>query len=122
MSRARILSPPATARPPRRAKTRTAQFLRDRLPLTRALLNRVFPDHWSFLLGEIALYSFVVLLVTGIYLTFFYDPSMVRTTYRGRYVPLQGVGVSRAYDSVLGVSLDVRGGLLIRQIHYWAAL
>ena len=31
----------------------------------RRQLNKVFPTHWSFLLGEIALYSFIVLLITG---------------------------------------------------------
>jgi ubiquinol-cytochrome c reductase cytochrome b subunit len=85
-------------------------------------MNTVFPDHWSFMLGEIALYSFVVLLITGTYLTFFFDPSMAHTVYHGRYVPLRGVTMSRAYASTLDISFDVRGGLLIRQIHYWAAL
>ena len=85
-------------------------------------MNTVFPDHWSFMLGEIALYSFVVLLITGTYLTFFFDPSMAQTVYHGRYVPLRGVPMSRAYASTLDISFDVRGGLLIRQIHYWAAL
>jgi ubiquinol-cytochrome c reductase cytochrome b subunit len=85
-------------------------------------LNRVFPDHWSFVLGEIALYSFVVLLITGTYLTFFFDPSMAHTVYHGRYVPLRGISMSRAYASTLHISFDVRGGLLIRQVHYWAAL
>ena len=110
------------------ARTRTgraALFLDDRVRLarfTRTALNKVFPDHWSFMLGEIALYTFVVLLITGIYLTFFFDPSMALTTYHGRYVPLTGVTMSRAYASTLNISFDVRGGLLVRQIHYWAAL
>ena len=90
--------------------------------VTRSAMNRLFPDHWSFMLGEIALYSFVVLLITGTYLTFFFDPSMAQTVYHGRYVPLRGVTMSRAYASTLDISFDVRGGLLIRQIHYWAAL
>ena len=101
------------------------RFLDDRLRLarfTRTALNKVFPDHWSFMLGEIALYSFVALLLTGIYLTFFFDPSMVRTSYHGPYVPLRGVTMSKAYASTLHISFDVRGGLLIRQVHYWAAL
>ncbi|HZC71616.1 MAG TPA: cytochrome bc complex cytochrome b subunit [Jatrophihabitans sp.] len=104
---------------------RAARFIDERARLaryTRAALNKVFPDHWSFLLGEIALYSFIVLLITGTYLTFFFDPSMAPTVYHGRYVPMQGVTVSRAYASTLDISFDVRGGLLVRQIHYWAAL
>jgi ubiquinol-cytochrome c reductase cytochrome b subunit len=119
---------PPVAHAPRRAGTRAgraAQFLDDRVPLarfTRTALNKVFPDHWSFMLGEIALYSFIVLVITGIFLTFFFDPSMAQITYHGRYVPLQGVIVSRAYASTLNVSFDVRTGLLVRQIHYWAAL
>src|SRR4051794_34625822 len=90
-------------------------------PLRRTL-NKVFPDHWSFLLGEIALYSFIILLLTGTYLTFFFDASMREVTYNGSYAPLRGVEMSAAYESTLNISFDVRGGLLIRQMHHWAAL
>jgi ubiquinol-cytochrome c reductase cytochrome b subunit len=90
-------------------------------PLRRTL-NKVFPDHWSFLLGEIALYSFVVLLLSGTYLTFFFDASMREVVYNGSYAPLRGVSMSAAYDSTLGLSFDVRGGLFMRQLHHWAAL
>src|ERR1700712_2743755 len=90
-------------------------------PLRRTL-NKVFPDHWSFLLGEIALYSFVVLLLSGTYLTFFFDASMREVTYGGSYDPLRGVAMSAAYDSSLNLSFDVRGGLFMRQLHHWAAL
>ena len=90
-------------------------------PLRRTL-NKVFPDHWSFLLGEIALYSFVVLLLSGTYLTFFFDASMKEVVYDGSYAPLRGVEMSAAYDSALQMSFDVRGGLFIRQVHHWAAL
>jgi ubiquinol-cytochrome c reductase cytochrome b subunit len=90
-------------------------------PLRRGL-NKVFPDHWSFMMGEIALYSFVILLLTGTYLTFFFDPSMTEVQYDGSYSLLRGVEMSRAYDSTLDLSFDVRGGLLMRQIHHWAAL
>ncbi|WP_268221808.1 cytochrome bc1 complex cytochrome b subunit [Streptomyces sp. EMB24] len=96
-----------------------------RLPLSstgRAFLRKAFPDHWSFLLGEIALYCLVVLVVTGVFLTFFFHPDMSERVYTGSYVPLQGVRTSEAYASVLHISFDVRGGLLIRQIHHWAAL
>jgi ubiquinol-cytochrome c reductase cytochrome b subunit len=88
----------------------------------RRQLNKVFPTHWSFLLGEIALYSFLVLLITGIYLTLFFDPSMTEVTYPGVYQPLRGVAMSRAYESALNISFDVRGGLFVRQVHHWAAL
>src|ERR671921_1021985 len=90
-------------------------------PLRRTL-NKVFPDHWSFLLGEIALYSFVVLLLSGTYLTFFFDASMREVAYDGSYAPLRGVEMSAAYDSTLDLSFDVRGGLFMRQLHHWAAL
>jgi len=88
----------------------------------RRLLNKVFPDHWSFLLGEIALFSFIVLLLTGTFLTFFFEPSMKEVTYDGSYAPLRGVHMSAAYASTLDISFDVRGGLVMRQMHHWAAL
>lgn len=88
----------------------------------RRQLNKVFPTHWSFLLGEIALYSFIVLLITGVYLTLFFDPSMAEVTYHGVYQPLNGVQMSKAYASTLDISFEVRGGLFVRQIHHWAAL
>src|SRR3954454_10571347 len=88
----------------------------------RRQLNKVFPTHWSFLLGEIALYSFIVLLLTGVYLTLFFDPSMVDVTYDGVYQPLRGVEMSKAFASTLDISLEVRGGLFVRQIPPWAAL
>jgi ubiquinol-cytochrome c reductase cytochrome b subunit len=90
--------------------------------LGRKYLRKVFPDHWSFLLGEICLYSFVVLVLTGVYLTLFFHPSMNEVTYQGSYTPLNGVRMSGAYASTLDISFDVRGGLLIRQLHHWAAL
>lgn len=88
----------------------------------RRQLNKVFPTHWSFLLGEIALYSFIVLLITGVYLTLFFDPSMAEVTYHGVYQPLNGVQMSKAYASTLDISFEVRGGLFVRQVHHWAAL
>src|SRR3954467_4233051 len=90
-------------------------------PLRRTL-NKVYPDHWSFLLGEIALYSFIVLLLSGTYLTFFFDASMKEVVYNGSYTPLRGVPMSAAYESTLNLSFDVRGGLFMRQLHHWAAL
>jgi len=88
----------------------------------RRQLNKVFPTHWSFLLGEIALYSFIVLLITGVYLTLFFDSSMAEVTYDGVYQPLRGVEMSKAYASALDISFEIRGGLFVRQVHHWAAL
>jgi ubiquinol-cytochrome c reductase cytochrome b subunit len=104
---------------------RTARGLDDRLQvasLLRRAVNKVFPDHWSFLLGEIALYSFIVLLLTGTFLTLFFDPSMEEVKYNGSYTPLRGIEMSKAYASSLDLSFDVRGGLIMRQMHHWAAL
>jgi ubiquinol-cytochrome c reductase cytochrome b subunit len=86
------------------------------------LMKKVFPDHWSFMLGEIAMYSMIVALLTGVFLTFWFVPSATPVTYDGSYVPLQGVTMSDAYRSALDISFDIRGGLLIRQIHHWSAL
>ncbi len=88
----------------------------------RRSLNKVFPDHWSFMLGEIALYSFIVILLTGVYLTLWFKPSMIEVVYDGSYAPLKGVKMSESMASTLDISFDVRGGLLIRQIHHMAAL
>ena len=87
----------------------------------RTLFRKIFPDHWTFLLGEIALYSFIILLLTGTFLTFFFQPSMTEVVYHGSYTHLDGVRMSEAYASTLNISFDVRGGLLMRQIHHWAA-
>lgn len=86
------------------------------------LLRKVFPDHWSFMLGEIAMYSLIICLLTGAFLTFWFVPSMGLITYDGSYVPMQGVLMSEAYASTLHISFDIKGGLLIRQMHHWAAL
>ena len=88
----------------------------------RPQLNKVFPTHWSFMLGEMALYSFIILLLTGIYLALFFDPSITKVIYDGTYAPLNGVEMSSAYASALDLSFEVRGGLFIRQMHHWAAL
>ncbi|MGW5467810.1 cytochrome bc1 complex cytochrome b subunit [Streptomyces chartreusis] len=90
--------------------------------LAKANMRKVFPDHWSFMLGEVCLYSFLVLILTGVYLTLFFEPSTAEVVYNGTYEPLNGVLMTRAYESTLDISFEVRGGLLIRQIHHWAAL
>ncbi|HEY6423163.1 MAG TPA: cytochrome bc complex cytochrome b subunit [Pseudonocardiaceae bacterium] len=88
----------------------------------RRQINKVFPTHWSFMLGEIALNSFIVLILSGIYLALFFDPSMEDVKYQGVYENLRGIEMSRAFESTLQLSFDVRGGLFIRQVHHWAAL
>ncbi len=100
------------------------KYLDDRLGvagLGRPFLRKVFPDHWSFLLGEIALYSFIVLILSGIFLTIWFKPSMAEIEYEGTYELLRGIQMSEAYASTLGLSFDIRGGLLLRQMHHWAA-
>ena len=88
----------------------------------RRQINKVFPTHWSCIVGGIALYSFLILLLTGVYLTLFFDPSITKVIYDGAYLPLNGVEMSRAYETALNLSFEVRGGLFIRQMHHWAAL
>jgi ubiquinol-cytochrome c reductase cytochrome b subunit len=90
-------------------------------PLLRKGLRYLFPDHWSFLLGEVALYSFIVLIATGVYLALFFDPSTAKTVYHGSYAPLNGEHMSAAYKSVVDISFSYKAGLLIRQTHHWAA-
>jgi ubiquinol-cytochrome c reductase cytochrome b subunit len=90
-------------------------------PLLRKALRYLFPDHWSFLLGEVALYCFLVLVATGVYLTLFFEPSTATTVYHGTYAPLHGVRMTEAYRSAVDISFEVKAGLLIRQTHHWAA-
>ena len=100
-------------------------FIDDRFHLAKTgekNLRKVFPNHWSFMLGEIALYSFIILLVTGVFLTLWFKPSMMEVVYDGSYERLQGVPMSEAFASTLYIDFDVRGGFLVRQIHHWAAL
>ncbi|MFG2074285.1 cytochrome bc1 complex cytochrome b subunit [Nonomuraea maritima] len=105
--------------------TGPANFLDERIGGANFLkrnLRKIFPDHWTFLLGEIALYSFIILLLTGTFLTFWFEPSMDDVIYNGPYAPLRGVEMSAAYASTMEISFEVRGGLLLRQMHHWAAL
>jgi quinol---cytochrome-c reductase cytochrome b subunit len=104
---------------------RAVRWLDERLGaahFARTALNKVFPDHWSFMFGEIALYAFVILVATGIYLTMFFRPDSSNLIYHGAYAPLRGVKVSAAYKSVMDLSFEVRSGLVFRQMHHWAAL
>ena len=103
----------------------TANYLDERVGVAGILKEfgrKVFPDHWSFMLGEVALYSFLVLLLSGTFLTFFFQPSMEPVIYNGVYGPLKGAEMSIAYASTLDISFEVRGGLLMRQVHHWSAL
>ena len=103
----------------------TANYMDERVGVAGILKEfgrKIFPDHWSFMLGEVALYSFLVLLLSGTFLTFFFDPSMAETIYEGSYAPLKGAHMSVAYSSSLDISFEVRGGLLMRQVHHWSAL
>ncbi|HEX4011886.1 MAG TPA: cytochrome bc complex cytochrome b subunit [Solirubrobacteraceae bacterium] len=110
------MSPDPLADPVRFIDERTSSA-----PLMRKGLRYLFPDHWSFLLGEVALYAFVVLILTGIYLALFFDPSTAKTVYHGAYTPLDGQTMSDAYKSVVDISFSYKAGLLIRQTHHWAA-
>lgn len=104
---------------------RLARWLDERLgaaSFARTALHKVFPTHWSFMVGELALYCFVLLVLTGVYLTFFFDPSQAEVVYRGSYEPMRGVEMTEAYRSALDLSFDVRAGLVMRQIHHWSAL
>lgn len=103
----------------------TANYLDERVSIGAVVKNfgrKVFPDHWSFMLGEVALYSFVILLISGTFLTFFFQPSMAEVHYEGSFAPLRGAEMSIAYASSLDITFDIRGGLLMRQVHHWSAL
>ncbi|MDN5655135.1 MAG: cytochrome b N-terminal domain-containing protein, partial [Kocuria sp.] len=104
---------------------RIANFVDTRVGMSgivREFGRKIFPDHWTFMFGEVALYSLVILILSGTYLTFFFDPSMTSKVYDGSYVPMKGVEMSAAYASTLHISFDIRGGLFMRQVHHWAAL
>jgi ubiquinol-cytochrome c reductase cytochrome b subunit len=104
---------------------KASNYLDERTSISGAVKEfgrKIFPDHWSFLLGEVALYSFVIILLSGTFLTFFFQASMTPVEYDGSYVPLRGVEMSAAMSSTLDLSFDIRGGLLMRQVHHWAAL
>ena len=86
---------------------RLARWLDQRVggaKVVRKVFDKFFPDHWSFLLGEAALYCFIILIVTGVFLTFFYQSSPDLTTYTGSFSPLHDVPMSRAYESAIRLS------------------
>ncbi len=125
MIKLRRRAKPADDDQPRPPVERALLWLDDRLGISRftqSALDKIFPDHWSFMIGEIALYCFVILVATGSYLTFFFSPSERRVVYHGSYRPLQGQTMSDSYRSVLDISFKIRSGLVMRQIHHWAAI
>ncbi|WP_151479256.1 cytochrome bc1 complex cytochrome b subunit [Streptomyces albicerus] len=123
---ARAAAAGRSGRPPQTGKgERLADWADGRLGiygLAKSQMRKVFPDHPSFMLGEICLYTFIILILTGVYLTLFFEPSATEVVYNGSYEPLNGILMTRAFESTLEISFDVRGGLLIRQIHHWAAV
>ena len=118
-------TPPKQLGPVFKVAAGPAKWADDRIgvaKLSRPFIRKVFPDHWSFLLGEVALYSFIILLLTGVFLTLWFKPSMAEIEYEGTYQLLRGLQMSEAFESTLAISFDIRGGLLIRQMHHWAAM
>jgi ubiquinol-cytochrome c reductase cytochrome b subunit len=110
---------------PQTGTGRIANFVDTRVgmsPIVKEFGRKIFPDHWSFMFGEVALYTFVILLLSGTFLALWFDPSMAALEYEGSYVPMQGVEMSAAYASTLDISFDIRGGLFLRQLHHWSAL
>ena len=115
----------STAPPRKNPVAGPVNWLDERIGLAGMMkknLRKVFPDHWSFLLGEIALYSFIIALLTGVWLSLWFDPTMGETVYEGDFSMLRGIEMSRAYESTLYISSEIRGGLLMRQIHHWSAM
>ncbi|WP_421734078.1 cytochrome b [Cellulomonas sp.] len=115
----------ATPTPVEKLAAGTADYLDQRTGIgtfVKTFARKIFPDHWSFLLGEIALFSFITILISGVFLTLFFVPSMNEVHYDGPWEAMQGVQMSEAFASTLRLSFEVRGGLLMRQIHHWAAL
>lgn len=120
-----LTTPTKGTNPAEQAAGAAADWADKRYHLAKGMrhqINKVFPTHWSFLLGEIALYSFIILLLSGVYLTLFFDPSMTEVVYHGSFTNLQGIEMSKAFASTLDISFNVRGGLFVRQLHHWAAL
>ena len=117
--------PETPANPGLKAVGGVAGWLDDRTGAAKPvgyLMKKVFPDHWSFMLGEVAMYSLIICLLSGTFLTFWFVPSAGQVVYDGSYLPLRGITMSEAFRSTVDISFDIRGGLLIRQIHHWAAL
>ncbi|MEF8822179.1 MAG: cytochrome bc complex cytochrome b subunit [Halovenus sp.] len=95
----------------------------DRLDLEggRSILGKAFPAEDSFLLGEVALFCFVLLVLSGMFLGFFYEPSISNVEYEGSVAEYQGEEMPESYVSVLNITYDVPFGMLLRRMHHWAA-
>ncbi|WP_458189642.1 cytochrome b [Haladaptatus sp. NG-WS-4] len=95
----------------------------DRLDLEAGsrLLGKAFPAEDSFLLGEVALFSFFVLVITGVFLGFFFEPSTTEVTYDGSVAQYQGQDLPAAFVSVLHITYDIPYGMFLRRMHHWAA-
>jgi ubiquinol-cytochrome c reductase cytochrome b subunit len=129
-----MVPPGAPQAPPQQierepSRDRLIRYLAERTAFGRrassfaeVLRGRVVPTHWSNLFGIVTMACLAVLFVTGLFLMFFYSPSSTIVEYRGGYSPLQGIELSRALDSTLHISFEVRAGLLMRQAHHWAGL
>jgi ubiquinol-cytochrome c reductase cytochrome b subunit len=87
----------------------------------RKTANKVFPSNWSFLLGEVAVFSLVILVLTGTFLTFFYRPNVEMITYTGSNPVFNGRTLPAAFESIVRLSSDVNGGLLFRRLHRGAS-
>jgi ubiquinol-cytochrome c reductase cytochrome b subunit len=108
-----------------KAEKEALDFVDDRFGSSKFLqsaMDKIFPDHWSFMVGEISMYCLIVLIITGIYLALYYTPSQADVVYHGSYLPLDGQHMSEAYESVINISFHVRAGLVMRQVHHWAAV
>src|SRR5699024_702947 len=117
--------PPMSTTQPTTTIGKAANFAETRVGasvLVREFGRKIFPSHWSFMLGEVALYSFIIVVLSGTFLTFFFQPAMGEMHYEGPWLPLRGVEISEAYNSTLAISLEIRVGLFIRQMHHWGAL
>ncbi|WP_123533316.1 cytochrome b [Halosimplex salinum] len=102
---------------------RTYDWADARLGLTdeQSLLGKAFPAEDSFLLGEVALFCFLILVLTGVFLGFFFEPSTSDVEYDGSVAEYQGEELPEAFASVLNITYDVPFGMLIRRMHHWAA-
>ncbi|AXG10751.1 cytochrome b [Haloplanus rubicundus] len=84
-------------------------------------LGKAFPAEDSFLLGEVALFCFLFLVLSGVFLGFFYEPSTSDVEYDGSVAEYQGEEMPEAFVSVLHITYTVPFGMFIRRLHHWAA-
>ena len=91
------------------------------LSATTHVLGKAFPAEDSFLLGEVALFCFLLLVLTGVFLGFFFEPSTSQVEYQGSVVAYQNEEVPESFASVLHITYDVPYGMFLRRMHHWAA-